>query len=194
MAKIGVGLWDRGKPALGRTMLRGASPLNDYDVGALLGRGGFAVVHSARHRQTGRRVALKVIETSKLSDAELNRVSREVEVHTFLSQEYHPNIIQLLDKFEDGARTYLVLEHCPSGDLYQLLRKRGPIGEPEARDLVTQLLQGLRFLHERNIVHRLLFILFCSASFSFFVVYSRTLLQVQIAFPVMTPALQLAGI
>lgn len=127
---------------------------DDFDVGPILGRGGFAVVHSARYRLSGIRIALKVIETGKLQEAELKRIEREVDVHSSLSREKHPNVVQLIDRFSDSERIYLVLEYCPNGDLYKYLRKHGARSETEARDLVRQLLHGLLFLHERNIVHR----------------------------------------
>jgi serine/threonine-protein kinase ULK/ATG1 len=125
-----------------------------YDVGPVLGKGGFAVVHSATHRATGIRVALKVIATARLNAEELSRVRREVEVHEALSREGHPNVVRLLGKHADPDRIYLVLEYCANGDLYKLLRRQGPLPEDHARHLVWQLLQGLSFLHERNVVHR----------------------------------------
>jgi serine/threonine protein kinase len=125
-----------------------------YDVGPVLGKGGFAVVHSALHRATGMQVALKVIETSRLNAEELRRVHREVEVHEALSREGNANVVRLLGKHADADRIYLVLEYCANGDLYQMLRRNGPLPEDHARHLVWQLLQGLSFLHERNVVHR----------------------------------------
>jgi len=125
-----------------------------YDIGPLLGRGGFAVVHSARCRLSGARVALKVIDTARLSEEERKRVDREIDVHATVSREAHPHVVRLLDQHEDSERVYLVLEHCPHGDLYKLLRRSGPLEEEPARNFVRQLLLGLAFLHERNVVHR----------------------------------------
>lgn len=132
----------------------GSSVHDVYDVGPLLGRGGFAVVHSARHRSTGARVALKIIETGRLNEVERKRMQREIDVHTSLSLENHPNIVKILGRFADSERVYLVVEHCPQGDLYKFLRNNGPVTERQARDFVLQLLNGLSFLHARNIVHR----------------------------------------
>ncbi len=128
--------------------------VDDFDVGPILGRGGFATVHSARHRPSGMRVALKVIETARLNEAERVRMQREVDVHSLLSREKHPNIVELMGRFGDSQRLFLVLEYCPGGDLYKFLRHNGPVTEDKARDLVRQLLHGLAFLHERNVVHR----------------------------------------
>jgi serine/threonine protein kinase len=125
-----------------------------YDVGPLLGKGGFALVHSARHRGSGKRVALKVIQTTHLSKMELSRVHREVNVHKEVSKEGHPNIVKLIETYADSERVYIVLEYCSHGDLYKLLRKQGAFPESQARDIVCQLLQGLAFLHDNNVVHR----------------------------------------
>ena len=129
--------------------------LDSYDVGPLLGRGGFANVFSARRRSDGLRVALKVIDTTRLGPAELARVQRELEVHEEVSRPPgHPNVVQLLTHFKDTGRVFLVLEFCPNGDLYKYLRRQGSLREGEARDLTRQLLEGLSYLHDRSIVHR----------------------------------------
>ena len=135
-------------------LIGGPSVQDVFDVGPMLGKGGFAVVHSARDRRSGQRVALKVIDTGRLTEAELARVLREVEVHATVSRECHLNVLPLLGRFEDRERVYLVLEYCPNGDLYKHLRRHGALGEARAREFVRQLLHGLAFLHERNVVHR----------------------------------------
>ena len=47
-----------------------ARPMDAFDVGAYLGRGGFATVYRAVERASGRTVALKVVDTRKLREAE----------------------------------------------------------------------------------------------------------------------------
>ena len=70
--------------------------LDAYDVGQVLGRGGFARVFRARVRGSGAAVAIKVIDKHEMLHAGLReRMKREVELHLRLSQANHPNIVQL---------------------------------------------------------------------------------------------------
>lgn len=142
--------------------------IDDFDVGQELGKGGFAVVYRARVRVSGLEVALKVVDKhracehlsnsthSKASggggvDLACARVANEVRVHWGMK---HPNVVELLDFFEDDRFVYLVLELCGRGDIYRRLRERGPFREEEAAGFMGQLLAGLAYLHERGVMHR----------------------------------------
>lgn len=144
--------------------------IDDFDVGQELGKGGFAVVYRARVRSSGLEVALKVVDKQRAcehlatcsnagdsggrsSGMELacERVANEVRLHWGLK---HPTVVELLDFFEDDRFVYMVMELCGGGDLYRWLRRRGAMGEDEARGYMGQLLAGLAYLHERGVMHR----------------------------------------
>ena len=78
---------------------------------------------------------------------------RENEINEQLS---HPRIVKQLDTIEiDNTSFGLVLELCdgPSLDIY--MKQHGPLAEKEAKVIVWQILQGLRYLSEqpRKIIH-----------------------------------------
>ena len=54
----------------------------------------------------------------------------------------------------NAARIYLVLELLPGGELLTALQKRGNYTESDARKAFVQVLYGLEYLHDRNILHR----------------------------------------
>ena len=66
-----------------------ARPMDAFDVGAYLGRGGFATVYRAVERASGRTVALKVVDTRKLREAGVDRerLEREVALHSTCDHE-----------------------------------------------------------------------------------------------------------
>jgi serine/threonine protein kinase len=89
-----------------------------------------------------------------------SRVVNEVAVHASLGARAaspsspsplrgggHPNIVGLLDFFEDDQNVYLVLEAAGSGDLYRFLQRSGPLPPPAAAHLGRQLLAALAYLH-----------------------------------------------
>jgi len=126
----------------------------DFELGALLGRGSYACVYRARSRHSGDEVAIKIIEKQLIaaSPGLAERVRAEAETHIALD---HPSIVKLLTFFEDSSCVYLVLELCEGGELYHHLRRSGGgLPEFEARDMLLMLLEGMNYLHAQNIVHR----------------------------------------
>lgn len=63
--------------------------------------------------------------------------------------------MQLYDVYESGTFYYLVMELCPGGDLYKML-KMSPIDLPThfISAIIRQIVQGLAEIHEKGIIHR----------------------------------------
>ncbi|KAI8330735.1 kinase-like domain-containing protein [Chlamydoabsidia padenii] len=84
----------------------------NYQLGDELGSGGFGFVVSARHRSTGREVAVKFILRDKVPDhawVQTNQGVLPMEIYV-LQQAQHPNIIECLDHYQDERFCYLVME------------------------------------------------------------------------------------
>jgi len=131
----------------------GYSNLSDYyELKEPLGKGKFGLVRAAIHKQTGTRVAVKVIKKAKLTIEDLDLAKREIEI---LKVCQHPNIIKLLDTFENPDYIYIVMELLQGGDLYEYLNKRDFIvNEARARSIIHPLATALFYLHSYGIVHR----------------------------------------
>jgi polo-like kinase 4 len=131
--------------------------IDDYDIGQLLGKGGFACVYRARHRISGENVALKVIAKSIAAavggpDANsISRVKNEILIH---SQLRHSNIVRFMGCFEDDHNVYMILELCNYGNMFQFLRRNGPLSESIAVVVIQQLILALEYIHEHGVVHR----------------------------------------
>ena len=82
----------------------------------------------------------------------VNRVRQEVAIHSRLD---HSSILQLHAFFEDQDFVYLILELCENGELQHYLKTLGhPLNEDEAREVMTQVVEGMLYLHSHNILHR----------------------------------------
>uniref|UniRef100_A0A8C6VQ70 SNF-related serine/threonine-protein kinase n=1 Tax=Naja naja TaxID=35670 RepID=A0A8C6VQ70_NAJNA len=123
-----------------------------YDLGRRLGRGHFAEVRMARHVFTGERVAVKVIEKSRLGGAAAARLRREVGCMKLVQ---HPNVVRLYQVLETPARLYLVLELGDGGDLFDLLTRRpGGLEEARAKGYFAQVVHAIAYCHRLHVVHR----------------------------------------
>jgi eukaryotic-like serine/threonine-protein kinase len=127
--------------------------VRDYQIEKQLGAGGFGAVYLARHRQTGKRVALKVMLAKAAADEHANKLfQREVEIARALS---HPNLVPLYDSGSAGNMHYFSMELCEWGNLMQrILSNGGKLPLQEAGPIMLQVLSGLAFMHEQGIVHR----------------------------------------
>ncbi|KAJ8921657.1 hypothetical protein NQ315_010566 [Exocentrus adspersus] len=125
--------------------------IEDYEVHNLLGKGGFASVYRAKCLKTGIEVAIKMID-KKLMQATgmVSRVKQEVSIHSRLK---HPSILELFICFEDINYVYLVLELCHNGELQKYVKEKS-LSEAEVSSIMRQVVEGIRYLHSHNILHR----------------------------------------
>lgn len=122
-----------------------------YKLGRKLGSGAFSVVHIATHRETRKQVAVKCIAKASLKPQDVHSLKQEVEVMSSLN---HPNIVPLLDYFEENRYYYIVTPLCTGGELFYDLVKRKSYTEEDARVLMRKLASAIDYLHLRGIVHR----------------------------------------
>jgi len=119
-------------------------------TGEFLGQGAYASVQTCVNIWTDVEYAVKIIE--KVPGHSRDRVFKEVE--TFHHCQGHPNIIQLIEFFEEEDRFYLVFEKIVGGPLLSHIQRRVHFTEHEASLVLRDLAQGLQFLHKKGIAHR----------------------------------------
>lgn len=119
-------------------------------TGEHLGRGAYAAVHTCMHRVTGIEYAVKVIE--KRPGNSRTRVIKEIE--TFHLCAGHPNIVQLVEYFEEDDKFYLIFEKMRGGPLLNHIQRRICFTEHEACLVVRDISNALKFLHDRGVAHR----------------------------------------
>jgi len=126
--------------------------LEYYELGKTLGKGQFGLVKLAVHKKTGQQVAIKQVKKKNMTHIEVFQQRREIEV---LKMCQHPNIINLVDIFENSEYYYIVLDYMEGSDLFDYLQARDfNLGEDRVRELTYQLVLGLKYLHNYGIVHR----------------------------------------
>jgi MAP kinase interacting serine/threonine kinase len=119
-------------------------------TGEVLGEGAYASVQTCVNIWTDLEYAVKIID--KIPRHSRSRVFKEVE--TFHHCQGHPNIIQLIEFFEDEERFYLVFEKVNGGPLLTRLQEQIHFTEREASQIIRDLASALQFLHVKGIAHR----------------------------------------
>mmetsp|Transcript_14305 Transcript_14305/g.21416 ORF Transcript_14305/g.21416 Transcript_14305/m.21416 type:complete len:408 (-) Transcript_14305:251-1474(-) len=122
-----------------------------YELGEELGSGAFSVVKAGTNKATGEKVAVKVINRHTISSEDEAALTQEVNIMKSLD---HPNIVKLYDFFREKEKYYLVLEYLEGGELFDRIVAKKTYNEKEARDVVSLVLSGLKYMHDRNIAHR----------------------------------------
>lgn len=106
-------------------------------------------VRLATHHLSRRKVAVKVIDKTKLSDQnEARRIQREIRV---LKRLTHAAVIRLFEVLEAGPRLFLVMEYAPAGSLLDYVRSRKRLGEGEAAFFLQQIVAGLQYCHDNEV-------------------------------------------
>ncbi|XP_055642838.1 uncharacterized protein LOC129779410 isoform X2 [Toxorhynchites rutilus septentrionalis] len=116
-----------------------------------IGRGNFSRVKLAVHQLTKDKVAIKVVDTSRLDAKALRMLSREV---TILESVFHPFILRLFEVIETLGKIHLISEWVPGGELYNRIAEVGPLEEPHSAFIFYQLLMAVKHLHNLGYVHR----------------------------------------
>lgn len=126
--------------------LRGAG----YELDRTIGTGGFGKVKLATHTLTGAKVAVKIMDKTKLGK-DLPRVKLEISALKSLS---HPNICKLYQVIETETHCYVVMEYCAGGELFDHIVEKSRLSEMESRMFFRQIISAVSYLHDSGYAHR----------------------------------------
>jgi len=130
--------------------------LQDFDIGAEIGRGAMAIVYKATQRSTGRQVAIKRLALSREFSADdladvRERFMREALAARALA---HADILQVVDAGQDGNDAWLALEYVLGRDLSLFTRPGQLLPVREVVQLGARLARALHYAHGQGVVHR----------------------------------------
>jgi serine/threonine protein kinase len=120
-----------------------------YEVIRQVGRGGMATVYLARQETINREVALKELSSFHASSPEMvQRFLRESQLAGSLN---HPNIVTVLEYFEDEGLPYIAMEYVRRGSLRPYV---GKLSLAQFVGVMEGVLAGLAHAEIQGIVHR----------------------------------------
>uniref|UniRef100_A0A914PF84 Protein kinase domain-containing protein n=1 Tax=Panagrolaimus davidi TaxID=227884 RepID=A0A914PF84_9BILA len=130
-----------------------------YDTFQLIGNGAFGSVKLSARKDTGLLAVTKFVNKSKVlpeSWVKSDKRNRMVPIEVHLLETLnHPNIVKVLDVFENDTHYQLVMEKLGCGmDLFEFIDNQPKLDEPLTSYIFRQIVSAVSYLHSCSIVHR----------------------------------------
>eukprot|EP00128_Syssomonas_multiformis_P008811 Colp12_sorted_trinity150504_noHs@25480 len=169
-----MGEWPKSKimnALLGEAM----DPLHEYKMLKTIGEGAFSKVKLAIHKESSKKVAIKLVQISRLKQSEATRRRQKEKLKMLINEENpakrtmfanlgrearvmqrldHPNICKLYQVIETEETLAFVMEYLPNGQLTDYLISKGGATETEVRAIFRQVLSAMDHCHQAGVVHR----------------------------------------
>ena len=121
--------------------------IGDYIIKETIGTGTFSKVKLGINKYTKEKVAIKLLEKSKITEKEdLKRINREISIVKKLS---HPNIIKINEIFENEKNYYIIMDYCSNGELFDYIVKKTKLTEEETSFFFYQIINAIEYIHKK---------------------------------------------
>ena len=128
------------------------SQVSFYKYGRMIGKGAFGKVNLGLHILTGRIVAIKSFNKNNFKNERArSKIYHEINLMKNLR---HSSVVKLLDTFETKNYILIIMENISGGDLLSFVKKRTKLNEKICKFIFKQLLQAIKYIHIKNIIHR----------------------------------------
>ncbi|KAK1408761.1 hypothetical protein QVD17_40793 [Tagetes erecta] len=126
---------------------------NKYMLGDEIGRGSYGPVYKGLDLETGNFVAIKQVPLENIAEEDLNAIMQKIDLLKNLN---HGNIVKYLGSIKTETHLHIILEYVENGSLANIIKpdKFGPFPESLVAVYITQVLEGLVYLHEQEVVHQ----------------------------------------
>ena len=141
-----------------------------YEIQRVLGQGGFGITYLALQRNLQRTVVIKefFMEGHCTREEQTHHVTvatggdrslvemfydKFFKEACHIAQLEHPNIVSIIDVFEENNTAYYVMKYAPNGSLEAKVKREGHLSEPEATRYILKVADALRFVHEHKMTH-----------------------------------------
>ena len=126
--------------------------LQTYKITTMIGKGAFSSVKLAINRITQEKVAVKIIDKSKMSSSMLESALTEIEIIKICQ---FPFIIKFIEAYENMEYIYIFMEYCSGGTLSDYIKKRNyTLTERQCCNIIYKICLAVNYFHSYGITHR----------------------------------------
>jgi len=139
-----------------------------YKILSKISQGNFGITYLAEQTSLDRKVCIKefffrgscersvngqVTVTTSGQDVTSSFRRKFMREAKRLSQFDHPNIVKVIDVFEENGTAYMVMDYIDGETLQQLVDRKGKLSEKEALEYIIPLCEALEVVHEKGLLH-----------------------------------------
>jgi serine/threonine protein kinase len=124
----------------------------NYTLKSILGEGGMAIVHLAEDHKFHTEVALKMLKKEFVSNENIKK--RFLAEARSMFRMSHPHVIRVSDLIDEGDTVAFVMEYVEGETLKEYLERKGKLTDTEIREIFSQMLDAVSYVHEQKLVHR----------------------------------------
>lgn len=141
-----------------------------YTIEAKIGEGGFGITYKAIQNGLNRVVCIKeyfpagkCTRATKKNTVFVQGTSEQVfekyrqafvREAKMLATLHHPNIVEVLDVFDENNTSYMVMTFVKGKSLQQIVETRGKLPYPETVNYIAQITNAVGYIHDHHILHR----------------------------------------
>jgi 5'-AMP-activated protein kinase catalytic alpha subunit len=125
--------------------------LKQYLLKEDIGEGNFGKMKLAVYKPTGEEYAIKILNKEIIKQKMKNVDFKENEI---ITKFHHINIVNVFELIEDKENFYIVMEYCQKGELFDYIVAKKRLSEDEASIFFYQLINGVNYIHSKEIAHR----------------------------------------
>ncbi|KAL0904969.1 hypothetical protein M5K25_027136 [Dendrobium thyrsiflorum] len=124
-----------------------------YKLGDEIGKGAYGRVYKGLDLKNGDFVAIKQVSLENIPQEDLNIIMQEIDLLKNLN---HKNIVKYLGSLKTKTHLHIILEYVENGSLANIIKPSnfGPFPETLVPVYISQVLEGLVYLHEQGVIHR----------------------------------------
>eukprot|EP00727_Mastigamoeba_balamuthi_P001125 m51a1_g11009 putative ph-protein kinase domain containing protein (431) ;mRNA; r:371953-373727 len=126
--------------------------VDDFTLLKLIGKGNFGKVMLVKFNATGETFAMKVLSKKHIVDS--NEIEHTMSECIILQRLTHPFLVRLHFSFQTDDKLYLILDFVNGGELFYHLQREKKFTEERVRFYAAEILLGLEYLHNNNVLYR----------------------------------------
>ncbi|KAK3750419.1 hypothetical protein QZH41_016978, partial [Actinostola sp. cb2023] len=120
-----------------------------YELEEEIGKGAYGIVKKCIDKRSKQVCAAKIVKTSN------SKIRKETmkEIQLMIALGHHKKLVGLIDAYHTPFEVVMILELVCGGELFERIVEEDYLMEEDAIDYVRQVLEGLKYMHSKNIVH-----------------------------------------